>query len=53
MRLFANAGPLSKILEKNMSEDESLEHGMLNYSIQNAQKKVEQQNFYSQALTAI
>ncbi len=45
MRLFANAGPLSKILEKNMSEDESLEHGMLNYSIQNAQKKVEQQNF--------
>ena len=45
MRLFANAGPISKILEKNFSEDEELEHPMLNWSIENAQKKVEQQNF--------
>lgn len=45
MRLFANAGPISKILEKSMSEGEELEHGMLNWSIENAQKKVEQQNF--------
>jgi len=45
MRLFANAGPISNILEKNFSEDEELEHPMLNWSIENAQKKVEQQNF--------
>ncbi|ADE55039.1 preprotein translocase subunit SecA [Coraliomargarita akajimensis] len=45
MRLFANAGPISKVLEKSMQEGEELEHGMLNWSIENAQKKVEQQNF--------
>jgi preprotein translocase subunit SecA len=45
MRLFASAGPISNILEKNFSEDEELEHPMLNWSIENAQKKVEQQNF--------
>lgn len=45
MRLFANAGPISKVLEKSMTEGEELEHGMLNWSIENAQKKVEQQNF--------
>ena len=45
MRLFANAGPISKVLENSMSEGEELEHGMLNWSIENAQKKVEQQNF--------
>ncbi|MGB0415210.1 MAG: preprotein translocase subunit SecA [Coraliomargarita sp.] len=45
MRLFANAGPISKVLEKSMVEGEELEHGMLNWSIENAQKKVEQQNF--------
>lgn len=45
MRLFANAGPISRVLEKSMSEGEELEHGMLNWSIENAQKKVEQQNF--------
>lgn len=45
MRLFANAGPISRILEKSMSEDEELEHPALNWSIENAQKKVEQQNF--------
>ncbi|WP_269523952.1 preprotein translocase subunit SecA [Coraliomargarita parva] len=45
MRLFANAGPISKVLEKSMSEDEELQHPMLNWSIENAQKKVEQQNF--------
>ena len=45
MRLFANAGPISRILEKSMSEGEELEHSALNWSIENAQKKVEQQNF--------
>jgi len=45
MRLFANAGPISKVLEKSMTEGEELEHPMLNWSIENAQKKVEQQNF--------
>lgn len=45
MRLFANAGPISRILEKSMVEGEELEHPALNWSIENAQKKVEQQNF--------
>ncbi|MFO8027060.1 MAG: preprotein translocase subunit SecA [Opitutales bacterium] len=45
MRLFANAGPISKVLDKSMSENEELAHPMLNWSIENAQKKVEQQNF--------
>ncbi len=45
MRLFANAGPISKVLDRSMSEGEELEHPMLNWSIENAQKKVEQQNF--------
>ncbi len=45
MRLFANAGPISRILEKSMSDDEELAHPALNWSIENAQKKVEQQNF--------
>lgn len=45
MRLFANAGPLSTMLDKTMVEGEPLEHGLLNYSIQQAQKKVEAQNY--------
>ena len=45
MRLFANAGPISRVLEKSMTEGEELEHPALNWSIENAQKKVEQQNF--------
>jgi preprotein translocase subunit SecA len=45
MRLFANQGALSKMLEKSFGDDESLEHGTLDWSIQNAQKKVEQQNY--------
>lgn len=45
MRLFANAGPISRILEKSMAEEEELQHPALNWSIENAQKKVEQQNF--------
>jgi preprotein translocase subunit SecA len=45
MRLFASAGPISRILEKSFSEGEELEHAALNWSIENAQKKVEQQNF--------
>ena len=39
MRLFANAGPISRILEKSMSEEEELQHPALNWSIENAQKK--------------
>lgn len=45
MRLFANAGPISSILEKSLGEGEVLEHKALNWSIENAQKKVEQQNY--------
>lgn len=45
MRLFANAGPISKVLEKTFEEGDELEHPMLNRSIQTAQKKVEQQNY--------
>lgn len=45
MRLFANAGPISRILEKSFDEGEELEHPLLNRSIESAQKKVEQQNF--------
>ncbi len=45
MRLFANQGPLSKILEKSFSDDEELSHPTLNWSIENAQKKIEQRNY--------
>ena len=45
MRLFANAGPLSTMLDKSMQEGEPLEHGLLNYSIAQAQKKVEAQDY--------
>ena len=45
MRLFANAGPISKMLENSFEEGDELEHPLLNISIENAQKKVEQQNF--------
>jgi len=45
MRLFANAGPISRVLEKSFQEGEQLTHPALNWSIENAQKKVEQQNF--------
>jgi len=45
MRLFANAGKISNILEKSFTEGEELEHPLLNWSIENAQKKVEQQNY--------
>ena len=33
------------MLEKSFGDDEALEHGTLDWSIQNAQKKVEQQNY--------
>ena len=33
------------MLEKSFGDDEVLEHGTLDWSIQNAQKKVEQQNY--------
>ncbi len=45
MRLFANAGPISRILEKSFEEGQELTHPLLNRSIETAQKKVEQQNF--------
>jgi preprotein translocase subunit SecA len=45
MRLFATAGPLSRIMERSMVEDEELAHPLLNRSIETAQKRVEQQNF--------
>jgi len=45
MRLFANQGPLSKILEKSLGDEEELSHSTLNWSIENAQKKIEQRNY--------
>lgn len=45
MRLFANAGPLSKMMEKTLSDGDELQHPLLNRSIQSAQKKVEQRNY--------
>ncbi|WP_309399788.1 preprotein translocase subunit SecA [Cerasicoccus maritimus] len=45
MRLFANAGPISKILQTTFNEGEVLEHPLLNRSIESAQKKVEQQHY--------
>ena len=45
MRLFASAGPLSRLMEKSLREGEELEHPLLNRSIESAQKKVEQQNY--------
>ena len=45
MRLFANAGPVSAILDKTFSEGDELEHPLLNHSIASAQKKVEEQNY--------
>ncbi len=45
MRLFANAGPISRLLEKSFKEGEPLEHPLLNRSIGTAQKRVEGQNY--------
>ncbi len=45
MRLFANAGPISRLLENTMIENEPLEHPLLNRSIESAQKKVEASNY--------
>jgi preprotein translocase subunit SecA len=45
MRLFANAGPISRVLEKTFQEGDVLEHPLINRSIGSAQKKVEDQNF--------
>ncbi len=45
MRLFANSGPMAKIMERAMGEGEDLQHPLLNRSIESAQKKVEQQNY--------
>jgi len=45
MRLFANAGTLSKVLNNSMAEEEALTSPILNWSIENAQKRYEQHNF--------
>ena len=45
MRLFANAGPISKILQNTFDEGDQLESPLLNRSIESAQKKVEQHNY--------
>jgi preprotein translocase subunit SecA len=45
MRLFANSGPISRILESTFKEGEQLEHPLLNHSIESAQKKVEQHHY--------
>jgi preprotein translocase subunit SecA len=45
MRLFLQGNLASRIMEGSMQEGEELTHGLLNYSIESAQKKVEQQNF--------
>jgi preprotein translocase subunit SecA len=45
MRLFANAGPISRLLESSFKEGEPLEHPLLNRSIGTAQKRVEGQNY--------
>ncbi len=45
MRLFAQSGPMAKIMERAMGEGEDLQHPLLNRSIESAQKKVEQQNY--------
>ncbi|MDR1817492.1 MAG: preprotein translocase subunit SecA [Puniceicoccales bacterium] len=45
MRLFANAGPISRLLENSFKEGEPLEHPLLNRSIGTAQKRVEGQNY--------
>lgn len=45
MRLFANAGPISGILQRTFKEGEVLEHPLLNRSIESAQKKVEGHNY--------
>ncbi|HQU08702.1 MAG TPA: preprotein translocase subunit SecA, partial [Opitutales bacterium] len=45
MRLFANAGPISRILENSFEEGEELAHPLLNRSIESAQKKVEEHNY--------
>lgn len=45
MRLFANAGPIGRILQNSFAEGEALTHPLLNRSIQSAQKRVEEQNY--------
>lgn len=45
MRLFASRGPISALLDRTFKEGDVLAHPLLNRSIANAQKKVEQQNY--------
>lgn len=45
MRLFASRGPVAAILDRTFHEGDMLAHPLLNRSIANAQRKVEQQNY--------
>ncbi|HCJ12413.1 MAG: preprotein translocase subunit SecA [Verrucomicrobia bacterium GWF2_51_19] len=45
MRLFANAGILSRALDKSFEEGEELTHPLVSRAIETAQKRVEQQNY--------
>jgi len=45
LRIFLQGNIASRLMEGTMKEGEELQHPWLNRSIENAQKKVEQQNF--------
>ncbi|MDR2030081.1 MAG: preprotein translocase subunit SecA [Puniceicoccales bacterium] len=45
MRLFASRGPIAALLDRTFHEGDVLAHPMLNRSIANAQRRVEQQNY--------
>ncbi|MDR1788893.1 MAG: preprotein translocase subunit SecA [Opitutaceae bacterium] len=45
MRLFLQGNLASRLMEGSLKDGEELTHSLLNRSIENAQKKVEQQNF--------
>jgi preprotein translocase subunit SecA len=45
MRLFASRGPIAALLDRTFHEGDVLAHPLLNRSIGNAQRRVEQQNY--------
>ncbi|MDR1436278.1 MAG: preprotein translocase subunit SecA [Puniceicoccales bacterium] len=45
MRLFAGRGPIGALLDRTFQEGDVLTHPLINRSIGNAQRKVEQQNY--------
>ena len=45
MRIFAQSGPLARLLKGSFQEGDALEHPLLNRSIEGAQKRVEQHNY--------